>query len=146
MKEIKVERQTFHTEPPEDNKQQTTTQVTIPTTSNNFSYIFYSSQIRRMPQSNDIVNLWTYFDEWTRCCSTSYQKDSLYRFGNFDSCGPQYQDLRIAIKAKLLKDEEEAKIIIAETHYKMNLGSDPKNSTTAGAIWELKEKPGWDVE
>lgn len=99
-----------------------------------------------MPQSNKIVNLWTYFDEWTRCCSTSYQKDSLYRFGKFDSCTPQFQDLKIAIRAKLLKDEQEAKELIAQTFYKRNLGSDPKNSTTAGVIWELKDVPGWDVE
>ncbi|GFH61360.1 hypothetical protein CTEN210_17836 [Chaetoceros tenuissimus] len=99
-----------------------------------------------MPQSNEIVNLVTYFDEWTRCCSSSYQKDSLYRFGKFDSCGPQYNDLKIALKAKVAKSEEEAKELIAGTYYKQNLGSDPKNSPTAGAIWELKEKPGWDVQ
>lgn len=99
-----------------------------------------------MPQSNEIVNLWTFFDEWTRCASTGYQKDSVYRFAKFDSCGPQYQDLRIAISAKLMKDENEARDAISKTYYKMNLGSDPKNSPTAGAIWELKEKPGWDAE
>jgi|AntRauTorckE5430_2_1112549.scaffolds.fasta_scaffold200111_1 hypothetical protein len=99
-----------------------------------------------MPQSNDVVNLWNFFDEWTRCCSTSYQKDSLYRFGQFDSCGPQFTDLKVAIKAKIIKDDEEAKAIIAETHYMIHLGSDPKNSTTAGAIWDLKEKSGWDVD
>jgi hypothetical protein len=98
-----------------------------------------------MPQNNDVVNLWTFFDEWTRCCSSSYQRDSLYRFGKFDSCTPQYKDLRIAINAKVMKDEEEAKKVIAKTHYKQNLGSDPDRSPTAGIIWELKEKPGWDV-
>lgn len=99
-----------------------------------------------MPQNNDVVNLWTYFDEWSRCCSSSYQRDSLYRFGNFDSCTMQYKDLRIAIKAKVMKDEEEAKQLIATTFYKQNLGSDLKNSPTAGAIWELKEKPGWEAD
>jgi hypothetical protein len=99
-----------------------------------------------MPQSNDVVNLWTYFDEWTRCCSSNYQKDSVYRFGKFDSCGPQYQDLKTAFKCKVMKDAEEAKEIMAKTHYSMNLGSDRKNSTTEGAIWELKDKPGWDVD
>ena len=99
-----------------------------------------------MPQSNDVVNLWTYFDEWTRCASSGYQKDSVYRFGKFDSCGPQFQDLKAAIRAKVMKDEEEARQVIDQTHYKMNLGSDPKNSPTAGVIWDLKEKPGWDVE
>lgn len=99
-----------------------------------------------MPQNNDVVNLWTYFDEWTRCCSSSYQRDSLYRFGTFDSCGPQYEDLRTAIRAKMTKDEDEARGMIEGTFYRQNLGSDLKNSPTAGAIWELKETPGWDVE
>lgn len=45
-----------------------------------------------------------------------------------------------------MKDAEEAKEIMAKTHYSMNLGSDRKNSTTEGAIWELKDKPGWDVD
>jgi hypothetical protein len=52
----------------------------------------------------------------------------------------------VAINAKRVKDVEEAKRMIANTFYKQNLGSDLKNSPTAGAIWELKEKPGWDVE
>jgi len=45
-----------------------------------------------------------------------------------------------------MKDEEEARRLIETTFYKQNLGSDLKNSPTAGAIWELKEKPGWQVE
>lgn len=45
-----------------------------------------------------------------------------------------------------MKDEEEAKHIMAQTHYKKNLGSDPTNSTTQGAIWEFKDKPGWDID
>lgn len=44
-----------------------------------------------------------------------------------------------------MNDVEEAKQLIETTHYSLNLGSDPKNSTTMGAIWELKEKSGWDV-
>ncbi len=99
-----------------------------------------------MPQNNDVVNLWTYFDEWTRCCSSTYQKDSLYRFGKFDSCTKQYKDLRIAINAKVMSDEAEAKKLIEKTFYKKNVGSDLNNSPTAGTIWELKEKPGWDAE
>lgn len=66
--------------------------------------------------------------------------------GHFDSCTKQYKDLRIAINAKVTKDEAEARRMIAGTFYKQNLGSDLKNSPTAGAIWELKDKPGWDVE
>lgn len=99
-----------------------------------------------MPQSNDVVNLWTYFDEWTRCCSSTYQRDSLYRFGHFDSCSGPYKDLGKAIRAKVMSDEVEAKKLVATTFYEQNLGSDLKNSPTAGAIWELKSKPGWGAE
>mmetsp|Transcript_15101 Transcript_15101/g.18409 ORF Transcript_15101/g.18409 Transcript_15101/m.18409 type:complete len:100 (+) Transcript_15101:114-413(+) len=99
-----------------------------------------------MPQNNDVVNLWTFFDEWTRCCSSGYQRDSLFRFGKFDSCTPQYKDLKVALKAKIMKDENEAREAIANTFYKKNLGSDLNTSPTANAIWELKEKPGWDAE
>ena len=98
-----------------------------------------------MVQSNETVNLTTFFDEWTRCASSRYQRDSLYRFGKFDSCGPQYQDMKTALSAKTLKDDDEAIAVIAKTHYKRNLGSDLKNSPTAGFIWELKETPGWDA-
>eukprot|EP00568_Trieres_chinensis_P010822 CAMPEP_0183311400 /NCGR_PEP_ID=MMETSP0160_2-20130417/36677_1 /TAXON_ID=2839 ORGANISM="Odontella Sinensis, Strain Grunow 1884" /NCGR_SAMPLE_ID=MMETSP0160_2 /ASSEMBLY_ACC=CAM_ASM_000250 /LENGTH=100 /DNA_ID=CAMNT_0025475959 /DNA_START=44 /DNA_END=346 /DNA_ORIENTATION=+ len=99
-----------------------------------------------MPQSNDVVDLTLFFDEWTRCVSSRYQRDSLYRFGKFDSCSAQYRDLKAAIRAKLKTDPDEARRIIESTHYSLRLGSDPANSPTAGVIWELKEKPGWDVE
>lgn len=84
------------------------------------------------------THLLTYSHNHSYVYCEQYQKDSLFRFGKFDGCGPQYQDLRIALKAKMMKDEEEAKALIAQTHYKLNLGSDPKNSPTAGAIWQLK--------
>lgn len=48
------------------------------------------------------------------------------------------------MKAKTTSDPEEAQNLIAETHYAKNLGSDLKQSPTAGVIWDLKEKPGWD--
>ena len=59
------------------------------------------------------------------------------------------------MNAKVMSDEEkekakakakaEAKRSIAnKVVYKNNLGSDLENSPTAGAIWDLKEKPGWD--
>jgi len=98
-----------------------------------------------MPQSNEIVNLWTFFDEWSRCISSRYQRDSLYRFGQFDNCSPQYKDLKLAVRAKMIGDEEQAKALVSETFYERNLGSNPKNSTTAGFIWELKDRPGWDA-
>ena len=48
------------------------------------------------------------------------------------------------MKAKSTADPDEARKILAETHYKKNLGSDLGVSPTAGVIWELKEKPCWD--
>jgi hypothetical protein len=99
-----------------------------------------------MVQSNDVVNLWTFFDEWTRCASSRFQRDSLYRFAKFDGCGPQYKDLKASLSAKVMNDNEEAEAVISRTHYKRNLGSDLKNSPTAEYIWNLKETPGWDAE
>ena len=99
-----------------------------------------------MPQSNEVVNLWMYFDEWSRCISSGYQKDHLYRFGKFDACSPQYADLKIAVSAKMKSDEEEARRLEATTHYRrVRLGSSKETSPTAGVIWELKEPTGWDV-
>jgi len=48
------------------------------------------------------------------------------------------------MKAKTTSDPEEAQRLIDGTHYTKNLGSDLKQSPTAGVIWDLKEKPGWD--
>mmetsp|Transcript_23693 Transcript_23693/g.50009 ORF Transcript_23693/g.50009 Transcript_23693/m.50009 type:complete len:100 (-) Transcript_23693:21-320(-) len=99
-----------------------------------------------MVQSNDVVNLITFIDEWTRCISSGYQRDSLYRFGKFDACSAQWNDLKTAFKAKAASDPKEAQKLIESTHYKQNLGSDPQRSPTAGAIWDLKEKPTWDSD
>jgi hypothetical protein len=61
-----------------------------------------------------------------------------------ESCSAQWNDIKLAFKAKSASDEEEARKILEQTNYKQNLGSDLKVSPTAGYIWELKEKPGWD--
>mmetsp|Transcript_10717 Transcript_10717/g.25273 ORF Transcript_10717/g.25273 Transcript_10717/m.25273 type:complete len:103 (-) Transcript_10717:886-1194(-) len=99
-----------------------------------------------MPQSNDVVDLWLFFDEWSRCISSGYQKDHLYRFGNFDACSAQYADLKIAVTAKAKSDEDEARRLVATTHYRrVRLGSSNEASPTAGIIWDLKEPTGWDV-
>lgn len=97
-----------------------------------------------MPQPNDIVDMFLFFDEWSRCVGSGYQRDRLYRYGKFEGCSSQWKDIGIAMKAKLCKTREEAEVLLVATHYRNNLGSDPKNSPTAGIIWELKEKPGWD--
>jgi hypothetical protein len=97
-----------------------------------------------MVQPNEIVNVIHFFDEWTRCIGSSYQKDSLYRHGKFDSCTAQWNDLKTAMKAKTTSDPEEAERLLAQTHYRKNLGSDLTQSPTAGVIWDLKEKPCWE--
>lgn len=99
-----------------------------------------------MPQSNEVVNLWLYFDEWSRCISSGYQKDHLYRFGRFDACSAQYSDLKTAVSAKMKSDEAEARRLEGTTHYRrVRLGSSKETSPTAGIIWDLKEPTGWDV-
>lgn len=97
-----------------------------------------------MPQSNDAVNMFLFFDEWSRCIGSRYQRDRLYRFGKFEGCKNQWKDLRIAMKAKMCKTREEAETLLQTTHYRQHLGSDLSKSPTAGVIWELKEKPGWE--
>ena len=96
-----------------------------------------------MPQDKDAVNMFLFFDEWSRCIGSRYQRDRLYRYGKFEGCSRQWNDLQIAMKAKLCKNRDEAVALIAQTSYHQNLGSNLKNSPTAGVIWDLKEKPGW---
>ena len=61
-----------------------------------------------------------------------------------DACTPQWNDIKIALKAKTETDPTKAKEMLEKTHYKQNLGSDLKVSPTAGIIWDLKDPPGWD--
>ena len=61
-----------------------------------------------------------------------------------DACAAQWKDIKLAMKAKAESDEEKAQQVLAQTHYKKNLGSDLKQSPTANVIWDLKEKPCWD--
>ena len=90
----------------------------------------------------EFVIVSVYWDEWSRCISSRYQKDQLYRLGRFDSCSRQWNDLKIAAKAKIIqwKDRNTAEELINTTFYKKRTTISP----TAGAIWELKTKPGWD--
>jgi hypothetical protein len=90
------------------------------------------------------VDLALYFDEWSRCLGSRYQRDSMYRFGRFQGCGAQWNDLKTAIRAKATRDQKEVQEMMASTYYVKHLGSDPEASPTAGVIWDLKEKPGWD--
>jgi hypothetical protein len=61
-----------------------------------------------------------------------------------DACTTQWNDMKMAMKAKMEPDPNRAEQLLAETHYRKNLGSDLTRSPTAGVIWELKEKPCWD--
>ena len=63
---------------------------------------------------------------------------------NIDACTPQWNDIKIALKAKTESDPIKAAQMIETTHYKQHLGSDLKASPTAGVIWDLKDPPGWD--
>ena len=80
--------------------------------------------------------------EWARCIGSGYQSDSLYRHGRLDSCGKQWNDLKLAIEARLVqwRNPSRAKELIDSTYYKKRTTISP----TAGAIWELKERPGWN--
>lgn len=69
---------------------------------------------------------------------------ALYLQNYIDACAAQWKDIKLAMKAKAESDEEKAQQILAQTHYKKNLGSDLKQSPTANVIWDLKEKPCWD--
>lgn len=66
------------------------------------------------------------------------------RYYNIESCTAQWNDVKLAFKAKSASDPDKAKEILSTTYYKQHLGSDSKRSPTAGVIWELKDKPGWD--
>jgi len=108
-----------------------------------------SSTASSPPETNTVdhsetefVVLSLYWDEWSRCIGSRYQRDSLYRVGRLDTCSRQWKDLKVAARAKVMqwKDPKGAQTLIDNTYYKKRTTVSP----TAGAIWELKEKPGWD--
>uniref|UniRef100_A0A7S4ER00 Uncharacterized protein n=1 Tax=Pseudo-nitzschia australis TaxID=44445 RepID=A0A7S4ER00_9STRA len=91
---------------------------------------------------DEAVKVGLFWDEWSRCIGSSYQGDSLYRYGRLDSCGRQWRDLKLAAEARLTqwRDPKRAQELIDSTYYQKRTTISP----TAGAIWELKERPGWD--
>ena len=93
-------------------------------------------------EEDTAVPLGLYWDEWGRCVGSGYQWDSMYRHGKLDSCGKQWKDLKLAAEARLIqwRKPEKAKQLIESTFYIKRTTISP----TAGAIWELKEKPGWN--
>ncbi|KAG7349632.1 DUF3128 domain containing protein [Nitzschia inconspicua] len=87
------------------------------------------------------IQLGLFWDEWARCIGSRYQADHLYRVGRLDSCANQWRDLKTATRARLLvmRDPQAARELLDSTYYKKRTTISP----TAGAIWELKDKPGW---
>lgn len=67
-------------------------------------------------------------------------------YGKFEGCSKQWKNLGIDCHESQIcaRNRDEAQTMVAVTHYRRStLGSDPRNSPTAGIIWDLKEKPGW---
>lgn len=90
-------------------------------------------------QPKDVVDVAFYWDQWSRCVNSRYQRDQFYRFGEFDNCSKQWNDFKIAGKAKLADTEEEAARLLATTYYSKR----SRVSPTVGVIWEAKETPSW---
>jgi hypothetical protein len=90
----------------------------------------------------EYVVLRVYWDEWSRCIGSRYQRDHLYRLGRLDPCSRQWKDFKTASRAKVVqyKDPAKAEGMMDSTFYKKRTTISP----TAGAVWELKETPSWD--
>jgi len=93
-----------------------------------------------MVQPTEVVDVASFWDEWSRCVSSRYQRDQYYRFGKFDSCSKQWNDFKIASRAKLAKTEDDARELLSTTYFHQRSNVSP----TAGVIWEMKETPSWD--
>ena len=91
-------------------------------------------------QPKEVVDFSLFLGEWSRCLTAKYQRDQLYRFGKFDDCGRQWQDVRNAFRAKVSSDETYAKSLIEQTYYQKRTTLSP----TLGVIWEAKDEPSWD--
>lgn len=101
-----------------------------------------NKEVERSHVPIEEIPLSLYWDEWSRCIGSRFQRDHLYRLGRLNSCSRQWEDLKTAGKAKFLqfKDPETCKKMMDSTYYKKRTTISP----TSGAIWELKEKPGWE--
>jgi hypothetical protein len=91
------------------------------------------------PQS--IVDVGLYFSEWSKCLTGKHQRDQLYRFGKFDDCTRQWNDLNQIIYAKFVKEEREAIKIVQQTYHHQRTNVSP----TIGVIWDAKVPPGWEL-
>lgn len=90
--------------------------------------------------SNPIeVNFAILLNEWSGCVTAGYQADRYYRWGKFEDCGPKWEDLKVAMRATMVTDQEKARRMLESTRYFRS-----KVSPTIGVIWEAKDPPGWD--
>ena len=98
--------------------------------------------LQQQDDEDPSIPLGLYWDEWSRCIGSGYQMDSLYRNGKIDGCGKQWKDLKLAAEARLVqwRNPSKAQELIQSTYYTKRTTISP----TAGAIWELKEQPGWN--
>lgn len=91
-------------------------------------------------QPQEIVDVGLFITEWSKCLTTKYQRDHLYRLGKFDDCSRQWTDLKNAAVAKVCRDEAAARKVMNATYHHQRTTISP----TVGVIWELKETPGWE--
>jgi hypothetical protein len=95
----------------------------------------------KMVQPKEIVSMGLFWSEWSRCLTAKHQRDQLYRVGKFDDCSKQWNDIMIAFKAKVAREEEVAKNLMKTTYYHQWTTISP----TADVIWKVKETPGWNT-
>jgi hypothetical protein len=90
--------------------------------------------------ANGVVNAGEFWEEWSRCITFKYQRDQLYRMGNFDDCGKEWKDYSNVFSVKFTNDPEKASRVLEATH----LYKSRTTSPTVGVIWEAKGTPSWD--
>lgn len=95
---------------------------------------------RQAMQPKEVVDVGLYMSEWSKCLTSKYQRDQLYRIGELDDCARQWNDLSQVSYAKFINDTAEAEKIVHKTYHYQRTNISP----TIGVIWEAKETPGWD--
>jgi hypothetical protein len=68
----------------------------------------------------NFIVMTTYWDKWSRCIGSRYQRDHMYQVGRLDTCSKQWKDFKIAARAKVIqwKEPARAKEMIQNTYYK----------------------------
>jgi hypothetical protein len=122
------------TTPQSSSPSKTTTAAASPTMDNN--------KKKEDDDTTDIhdVSMGTMITEWSRCLSGRHQLDHLYRFGKFDECSRQAQDVRTGIRATFfMRDKQVAQDLWKSTYWYQQTHVSP----TVGVIWPKKDPPGW---